>query len=186
MKLAVLVCVFSTLCLHGAASQAAPASAYAGQEARDIKALSAEEVRDLMVGKGMGLAKAAELNGYAGPAHVLELADALELTPDQRTQTQALVAAMTAKAIPLGKALVAAERKLDHLFASKTITRALLRSALEEIGALQAQVRGAHLEAHVAQVVVLTAEQNARYSKLRGYAGGVTTAPAAGAHHHKH
>ena len=54
MKLAVLVCVSSFLCLHGAASQAAPPSAYAGQEARDIKALSAQEVRDLEAGKGMG------------------------------------------------------------------------------------------------------------------------------------
>jgi Spy/CpxP family protein refolding chaperone len=177
MKLAVLFGVISSLCLYGAASQAAPASAYAGQEAREIKALSAEEVDDLMAGKGMGLAKAAELNGYAGPAHVLELADALGLTPEQRVQTQALKAAMTAKAIPLGHAVVTAERKLDHLFASKTITPALLRSALDEIGALQARVRGVHLETHLAQVVVLTPDQNARYSQLRGYAGDATTAP---------
>ena len=140
MKLDVLVGVFSSLCLHGAASQAAPANADAGQESREVKALSAEEVGDLMAGKGMGLAKAAELNGYAGPAHVLELADALELTPEQRAQTQALKTAMTAKAIPLGHSVVAAERKLDLLFASRTITLALLRSALNEIGALQARV----------------------------------------------
>jgi len=47
---------------------------YAGQEARDIKALAPDEIRALRDGKGMGLAKAAELNGFAGPAHVLELA----------------------------------------------------------------------------------------------------------------
>jgi Spy/CpxP family protein refolding chaperone len=177
MKLAVLVYVFSSLCLYGAAAQAAPASAYAGQEAREIKALSAEEVGDLMAGKGMGLAKAAELNGYAGPAHVLELADALALTSEQHAQTQALKAAMTAKAIPLGHALVAAERKLDYLFASKTITPALLRTALDEIAALQARVREVHLETHLAQVVVLKPDQNARYSKLRGYVGDAATAP---------
>jgi Spy/CpxP family protein refolding chaperone len=183
MKLAVVVGVFSSLCLYGAASQAAPASAYAGQEAREIKALSAEEVGDLMAGKGMGLAKAAELNGYAGPAHVLELADALELTPEQRAQTQALKAAMTAKAIPLGHAVVTAERQLDLLFSTKTITPALLRSALDELGALQARVRGVHLEAHLAQVVVLTSDQNARYSQLRGYAGDATTAPQTQSQH---
>lgn len=183
MKLAILVGVFSSLCWCGAASQAAPASAYAGQEAREIKALSAEEVSDLMAGKGMGLAKAAELNGYAGPAHVLELADALELTPEQRVQTQALKAAMTAKAIPLGHSVVAAERKLDQLFASKTITQALLLSALDEIGALQARVRGVHLEAHVAQAVVLTPDQNVRYSQLRGYSGDATMAPKVRSQH---
>lgn len=183
MKLAVLVGVFSSLCLYGAASQAAPASAYAGQEAREIKALSAEEVGDLVAGKGMGLAKAAELNGYAGPAHVLELADALELTSEQRAQTQALKSAMTAKAIPLGYAVVAAERKLDQLFANKTITPALLRSALDEIGALQASVRWVHLETHLAQVVVLTPDQNARYSQLRGYSGDATMVPKARSQH---
>jgi hypothetical protein len=30
-------------------------------------------------------------------------------------------------------------------------------------------VRLAHLEAHLAQVQILTAEQNARYAELRGY-----------------
>ncbi len=34
----------------------------------------------------MGLALAAELNGYPGPAHVIELADSLELTEAQRTR----------------------------------------------------------------------------------------------------
>ncbi len=38
----------------------------------------------------MSLAQAAELNGYPGPLHVLELADALELTPEQRARTQSL------------------------------------------------------------------------------------------------
>ena len=32
----------------------------------------------------MGLALAAELNGYPGPSHVLELADKLELSAEQR------------------------------------------------------------------------------------------------------
>jgi hypothetical protein len=183
MKLAVLVGVISSLCFCGAASQAAPANAYAGQETRGIKALAAEEVDELMAGKGIGMAKAAELNGYAGPAHVLELADALELTSEQRVQTQALKAAMTANAIALGYKVVAAERKLDLLFASKAITPALLRSALEEIGALHARVRGVHLEAHLAQVVVLTSDQNARYSQLRGYVSTGLTSPAIGAKH---
>ena len=30
----------------------------------------------------MGLALAAELNGYPGPLHVIELADSLRLTPE--------------------------------------------------------------------------------------------------------
>ena len=48
---------------------------YAGLQKREIKALSDEQIKDLKSGKGMSLALAAELNGYPGPAHVLELAD---------------------------------------------------------------------------------------------------------------
>src|SRR5690606_6995496 len=43
--------------------------------------LTAEEVTGLLEGQGMGMAWPAELHGYPGPLHVLELADALDLTP---------------------------------------------------------------------------------------------------------
>ena len=45
--------------------------------------------RQFLAGAGMGYAKAAELNSYPGPMHVLELADRLGLTPDQQTKTKA-------------------------------------------------------------------------------------------------
>ena len=47
---------------------------YAGQQARAIKSLSDEDIAALLKGEGMGMAAAAELNGYPGPAHVLQLA----------------------------------------------------------------------------------------------------------------
>ena len=40
----------------------------------DIKSLSQDDQSALLAGRGMGLARPAELNGYPGPAHVLELA----------------------------------------------------------------------------------------------------------------
>ena len=97
------------------ASNVLAASPYAGEEERDIKALSAEDVDAYLTGQGMGFAKAAELNGYAGPKHVLELASELELTAEQRTRTQALFASMQTKAVALGRQLVDEERKLDRL-----------------------------------------------------------------------
>jgi hypothetical protein len=48
---------------------------YAGQQNRTIKALSDEDIVGLLKGDGMGFAKAAELNGYPGPKHVLDLGD---------------------------------------------------------------------------------------------------------------
>ena len=70
-------------------STAQTASPYAGQEQRSIKALSEDEIRDLREGRGMGLAKAAELNSYPGPLHVLQLAAELGLSDAQRKATKA-------------------------------------------------------------------------------------------------
>lgn len=122
-------------------SAAHPASPYVGQEERDIKALSPEDVNAYLSGKGMGLAKAAELNSYAGPAHVLELAAPLALTTEQRTRTEALFASMESQASSLGRALVEEERKLDRLFATKAVAPELLNNTLSEIGSLLARIR---------------------------------------------
>jgi Spy/CpxP family protein refolding chaperone len=152
------------------------ASPYAGEEGRDIKALSAQDVDAYLTGKGMGFAKAAELNGYAGPKHVLELASELALTAGQRDRTQMLFASMQTKAVALGRQLVDEERKLDRLFASATVTQASLQESVTRIGSLQADVRAAHLDAHLEQAKILTAEQRAMYVRLRGY-------DTPGAHH---
>ena len=39
---------------------------YAGMQQREVKALSEQQIADLKAGRGMGLALAAELNGYPG------------------------------------------------------------------------------------------------------------------------
>jgi Spy/CpxP family protein refolding chaperone len=158
------------------ASSVMAASPYAGEEGREIKALSAADIEAYLTGQGMGFAKAAELNGYAGPKHVLELAGELELTAEQRTRTQALFASMQTKAVALGRQLVDEERKLDRLFAGASITQDSLQQSVARIGALQADVRAAHLEAHLEQARILTPEQRAHYLRLRGY-------HSPGAHH---
>ncbi len=43
---------------------------YAGLQARPVKALSDQQIADLKAGRGMGLALAAELNGYPGPGYM--------------------------------------------------------------------------------------------------------------------
>jgi len=67
----------STIIFSAGFASANQLSPYVGQEQREIKSLSPDEVKDYLAGKGMGLAKAAELNHYPGPAHVLELASQL-------------------------------------------------------------------------------------------------------------
>ena len=158
---------------------ASPLNPYAGQQSREIKALSAEDVQGYLTGKGMGLAKAAELNGYPGPAHVLGLSSELALTQKQEEQTKALFKQMEANSSSIGKQVVEEERALNDLFASKTVTPQLLASAMARIGQLQGQFRNVHLEAHIAQVAILTPEQLAKYKDLRGY--GSANEPM---HHH--
>ncbi|MBX9943505.1 MAG: Spy/CpxP family protein refolding chaperone [Reyranella sp.] len=155
-----------------AAAQHNHAQPYAGQQARAVKALSDQQIADLRAGRGMGLALPAELNGYPGPMHVLELAGPLDLTPDQRQRTEALFAAMKAEAIPLGERLIADETALDLLFAEKRATLAAVDAASARIGATQAALRAAHLRYHLEMVALLTPEQVARYAALRGYGGG--------------
>ena len=152
------------------AQTAPPQNAYAGQHTRAIKALSEQEVNDLLSGRGSGLAKAAELNGYPGPAHVLELKGRLALTDAQLAATEALMDRHRAAARRLGKELVAAERSLDHAFASRTATDDAVQSLTAAVARLQGELRAEHLKTHLAQTVLLTPEQVARYVRLRGYA----------------
>lgn len=165
------------------ARDATAPSAYAGQEARAIKALSPTEQADLLAGKGMGLAKAAELNGYPGPLHVLALASQLKLTQAQQRDTEALFKAMQSRAQGLGSEIVEAERALDLLFARKQVAQPELSASLARIGELQAQLRTAHLNAHLEQTRILTASQIAKYNELRGYVADAGSHGHDGEHH---
>jgi hypothetical protein len=159
---------------------ATPASPYAGQQARSIKALSSEDIDELREGDGMGLAKAAELNGYPGPLHVLALATELRLTPDQVRQVTGIRERMSAAAMPLGGEIIDREQELDRLFAQGQITPERLSAETAAIGALQGRLRSVHLAAlHLETRDALTPEQLAGYRQLRGYSDQ-NAAP----HHH--
>src|SRR3954470_11757302 len=110
---------------------------YAGMQTRPIKALSEQQVADLAAGRGAGLALAAELNGYPGLSHVLELADRLELTSDQRASIQRLFDSMKTEALPLGLKLIEQETDLDRQFASRTVTPASLKTSTAAVALTQ-------------------------------------------------
>jgi hypothetical protein len=155
---------------------------YAGMEQRPIKTLSEQQIADLTTGRGMGLALAAELNGYPGPVHAVELADRLGLSGDQVARLKAFFEDMKAEAIPIGATLMSQERALNDDFASRTVTLASLEMTTQQIGATQAALRAAHLKYHLATVAILTPDQVTRYNELRGYTG----VPAPGGHQRRH
>jgi hypothetical protein len=84
-------------------AQMAPPQPYAGLQGREIKSLSREQIAQLSAGEGMGLALAAELNGYPGPRHVLDLGNQLGLTDEQRAHIQQMLEAMKSESVPLGQ-----------------------------------------------------------------------------------
>lgn len=157
-------------------------SPYAGQHTRDIKALSAQEQAELLAGEGMGLAKAAELNGYPGPAHVIQLAEPLQLSHAQLASSQRLMAEHKAAARGIGTELLEAERALDRAFATRRADADAVRQLTDDIGRLQARLRFEHLRTHLAQTALLQPAQIARYAQLRGYTGASATSH--GSHQH--
>ncbi len=176
-----IFCIFATpgLGQHGQ-------SPYAGQEQFEIKALSAEEMQALLSGHGMGLAKAAELNRYPGPRHVLDLAAPLQLSETQRAETQKIYDRMHREAVRLGALIIGKECELEHLFATGTVTADTLQRLATHIARLRGDLRLVHLQAHVEMKRVLSPEQIDAYDALRGYTASADTTPPTGHHRHQH
>ena len=155
-------------------------SPYAGQQSRPIKSLSADDLAELGRGGGWGLARAAELNGMPGPAHLLELREKIPLTADQAAAIAAIFERMRSAAIAGGQRLIVGERALEAAFASGTVTGQTLRELLSEIGRARTALRYTHLAAHLETLPLLTEAQIARYNLLRGYSGDPCANPPKG------
>jgi hypothetical protein len=155
-----------------------PASPYAGHETRAIKSLSNEDIAELRRGGGWGLAKTAELNGIPGPAHLLELKDAIPLSGEQVAALAEIFAAMKADAIVEGERLIAGEEALEEAFQTRSVTHDNLRRMLAKIEESRSSLRYIHLAAHLRTSALLTEDQIARYAALRGYGDPCAHLPA--------
>lgn len=164
----VLWFILVSMSAQAVAMESAP---YAGQQNRSIKALSISEIDGLKMGKGMGLAKAAELNHFPGPRHVLDEANKLSLSKDQLNQTNALFESMKKEAITVGSKIITAEKSLDELFASGKLSKKELEDKLNKIGQYRAKLRYVHLKTHLDQKKILSSQQIKHYDMLRGYSG---------------
>jgi Spy/CpxP family protein refolding chaperone len=141
---------------------------------------SPDKSMDYLAGAGMGYAKAAELNQFPGPMHVLELADKLGLSEQQRAATQALMDEHKRQARAIGAELVETERTLEAMFRKGGVNESMLARTVREAAALEGEYRLSHLETHRRMRALLTEEQVKRYDVLRGH----SAAPPA--HQHRH
>ena len=147
-------------------------SRYAGMEVREIKSLSPDDQRELLEGGGWGLSLVAELNGVPGPRHLLELVKELDLSAEQVEAIQRTYDDMKGEAMRLGRELIRLEQELDQAFAERAIDDGLLRSLLDSIATTRRDLRFVHLAAHLQTPPLLSGEQIAAYSRLRGYDDG--------------
>jgi deoxycytidylate deaminase len=160
--------------LIGLAAQAAEtghshASPYAGRETRLIKSLSPEDIAELRRGGGWGLARAAELNGLPGPAHLLEMKDEIALDAAQLAAIIRIRNQMRAAAIAEGERLISLEQALETQFRDGTVTDDSLRAALDDIAGSRRNLRYIHLSAHLETPGILSPAQIRKYNELRGY-----------------
>lgn len=146
-------------------------SPYAGEEPREIKSLLPSEIDGYLQGHGMGYAKAAELNHYPGPRHVLDLANELALTDEQIKETQTIFERMKTQSIDLGTQLIQKEAELDQQFTVGSIDALSLGALVTAIATLDGKIRLTHLSAHLEQRALLSDRQVQLYDQLRGYGG---------------
>ncbi|MDC1525045.1 hypothetical protein N8502_00550 [Gammaproteobacteria bacterium] len=144
-------------------------SDYTGEVDRVIKSLSANDIKDLTLGNGMGLAKAAELNGYPGPKHVLEMQEELLLEKEQLTSIKLIFEEMKSQARSQGKIFISLEKSLNDHFSNATITNDTLESTLKNTSEAKNNLRYIHLSAHIKTTEILSKNQIKKYNQLRGY-----------------
>jgi len=146
---------------------------YEGLESREIKALAPEEIAALDAGQGFSQALSAELNGFPGPRHVIDLAVDLDLAPAQRAAVETLFREMQAEAIAAGRAVLAGEAELEAAFRGGALSEEELVAMAEEIGRQRGVLRGIHLKYHLRTKALLSPHQVAVYKAARGYGGHV-------------
>jgi hypothetical protein len=144
-------------------------SGYVGLQNTEIRGISEEDIAGYRSGAGLGFALPAELNGYPGPRHVLELSDEIALTETQNEQIQTLYDTMLPQAVALGEEILREEAALELAFRNEFITDDYLSSQLSIIGTLRADLRYVHLRTHLATIDILTQHQIRQYNDLRGY-----------------
>jgi Spy/CpxP family protein refolding chaperone len=152
-----------------AASEPGYKSIYIGQETRDIKSLSNEDINALRTGAGWGLAKAAELNGLPGPRHILDMKKEINLTTEQERMVRGLFNEMNKNAIELGNKYIEYEKELNNRFAERNIDENALDELLGKISEIYKSLRYTHLSAHLKASKILTEDQIKKYNRLRGY-----------------
>lgn len=161
--------VFAIASTSAPAQHAHKASPYAHARSAEVSSLTPDEVRELRNGEGMGLARAAELNRFPGPRHLLDLRSELDLDHAQIGRIEAIHEKMRTRAIAKGEDILEAELHLANLFASGRPAAADVRRITGHLGIMRGELQAIHLIAHIESTRELRSGQIEDYDRLRGY-----------------
>ncbi len=125
----------------------------------------------LLSGASTSESNPAERCGYPSPETVLAKKDELGLTRDKLRRIEAVVAAQQAAVKVKGEEIVEAEEQLAKLFEAGTLNEKVLRSRLEQIGKLRADLRFAHVQVYLKMKQILSPNEWARCKELKAGEG---------------
>jgi Spy/CpxP family protein refolding chaperone len=125
------------------------------------------DIESLENSEGAGMASYADLNGYPGPKHILDMQEKLNLSEEQLKDVQSIFEAMKENAQAKGEAIIAKEVELEQLFRLGKATESEAKTLSRTIGTLRGELRAVHLTAHVQAKQVLTKEQVTTYNSIR-------------------
>ena len=162
-------CLIAIVSMPIKAQHVHESSSYAHSRGAEVVSLTDEEVRALRHGEGMGLARAAELNHFPGPRHLLDLASDLDLSDVQVRRIQTIHDRMKSQAVAKGEDIIIAEKHLADLFASGNPSARKMTQVTEHLGNMRGQLQAIHLLAHIEAARELSADQIREYDRLRGY-----------------
>lgn len=120
----------------------------------------------LLKGEPMGQTLVAERNNFPSPQKILTLKDQLGLSKDQIRKIDEMLKNSSISITVQGQEIVEAEEDLNNLFASDALNEKMLRTKLEYIGKLRANLRFTHLQTYLRAKQILSVNQWQRLQEL--------------------
>lgn len=100
---------------------------------------------------------------------MLELANELELTEEQKMATENIFDKMKSEAVKKGEKVISIEEEFHELIISGKAAKEAVMKMSAEIGQLRGELRAVHLTAHLRMMEIMNQEQIHRYMQLRDY-----------------
>ena len=126
-----------------------------------------QDKEGLLRGEEMGQGTVAEVNGYPEPKRVLDAAEKLQLSDQQKKAITRIYQEAETRAKELSQSIIRLEEELNKAFQDQLVIEKSVRDDAEQIGRLRGRLRGVHLVAHLKTRAVLTEKQIAAYASLQ-------------------